>query len=219
LNDFSDNSVKRLQKVRDEVAATARALKLIGSGNSNGNNNINIPSYDIGKSSSGSNDYTFAGTGGDGFLWVKNGQYYTSASMNGEKKVYNFYNTPIGENNLEYIKKTKFAEFGYRVGDWLEWFKTLESEELKAEVASWLKSIGIPIKFATGGYTGEWGSSGRLALLHEKELVLNKEDTANILDAVSLIRQMTLGTAQLSNGLGAIGAGLSNFNTNPASMD
>jgi len=73
--------------------------------------------------------------------------------------------------------------------------------------------------YATGGYTGEWGSSGRLAVLHEKELVLNKEDTSNILNAVSLIRQMTLGTAQLSNGLGAIGAGLSNFNINPASMD
>ena len=73
--------------------------------------------------------------------------------------------------------------------------------------------------YNTGGYTGEWGLSGRLAILHEKELVLNKEDTANILDAVSLIRQMTIGTAQLSNGLGSIGAGLNNLNINPATMD
>lgn len=41
--------------------------------------------------------------------------------------------------------------------------------------------------FDTGGYTGEF-SNGRLAILHEKELVLNKEDTANILTAVSAIR-------------------------------
>lgn len=80
-------------------------------------------------------------------------------------------------------------------------------------------SVLNQLTFDTGGYTGEWGTDGRLAVLHQKELVLNQEDTANILDAVSLIRQMTLGTAQLSNGLGAIGAGLSNFNINPASMD
>ena len=42
--------------------------------------------------------------------------------------------------------------------------------------------------FDTGGYTGEWGTDGRLAMLHEKELVLNKMDTANILQAVDLVR-------------------------------
>jgi hypothetical protein len=34
---------------------------------------------------------------------------------------------------------------------------------------------------ASGGYTGEWGSEGKLAFLHEKELVLNADDTANFL--------------------------------------
>ena len=43
---------------------------------------------------------------------------------------------------------------------------------------------------ATGGYTGEWGASGKLAFLHEKELVLNKEDTENILAAVGIIRSI-----------------------------
>lgn len=50
-------------------------------------------------------------------------------------------------------------------------------------------------EMATGGYTGEWTNSGnnkegRLALLHEKELVLNKEDTQNILQAVSMQREL-----------------------------
>jgi hypothetical protein len=44
------------------------------------------------------------------------------------------------------------------------------------------------VKGATGMYTGEWGSEGKLAILHEKELVLNKEDTANMLAAVGMIR-------------------------------
>ena len=46
------------------------------------------------------------------------------------------------------------------------------------------------IGMATGGYTGEWGASGKLAFLHEKELVLNKEDTENILAAVGIIRSI-----------------------------
>lgn len=45
--------------------------------------------------------------------------------------------------------------------------------------------------FDTGGYTGSWGPEGRLALLHQKELVLNAHDTENILSAVSLIRDIS----------------------------
>ena len=45
--------------------------------------------------------------------------------------------------------------------------------------------------YASGGYTGDWNSDeGRIAVLHEKELVLNKEDTANMLDAVKIIRSL-----------------------------
>lgn len=45
--------------------------------------------------------------------------------------------------------------------------------------------------FDTGGYTGSWGSDGRLALLHQKELVLNSSDTENFLSAVSILRDIT----------------------------
>ena len=44
--------------------------------------------------------------------------------------------------------------------------------------------------FASGGYTGDWGSDGRLAVLHQKELVLNQEDTKNMLAAVQSIREL-----------------------------
>ena len=52
-----------------------------------------------------------------------------------------------------------------------------------------MKLVG---SYDTGGYTGEWGdTSGRLALLHQKELVLNQEDTANMLSAIEMIRQIS----------------------------
>ena len=44
---------------------------------------------------------------------------------------------------------------------------------------------------ATGMYTGEWGDEGKLAILHEKELVLNAADTENILDTVNMLREIT----------------------------
>ena len=46
-------------------------------------------------------------------------------------------------------------------------------------------------QLASGGYTGEWGdSSGRIALLHQKELVLNADDTKNFLSGINTIRSM-----------------------------
>lgn len=47
-----------------------------------------------------------------------------------------------------------------------------------------------PDAFDTGGYTGEWGPEGKLAFLHEKEIILNKDDTENLLKTVSFIREL-----------------------------
>ena len=52
-------------------------------------------------------------------------------------------------------------------------------------------------RFDTGGYTGDWTNStadkkdGKLAILHEKELVLNAEDTKNILATVDTVRSIS----------------------------
>lgn len=50
----------------------------------------------------------------------------------------------------------------------------------------WQQTVG----FKTGGYTGSWGDSGKLAMLHEKELVLNKEDTQNMLSSIKMVREI-----------------------------
>lgn len=59
----------------------------------------------------------------------------------------------------------------------------------------------------TGMYTGEWPSgsvrrNGRLAWLHQKELVLNAHDTENFLDAMEIVRQLDNLTNWMANGLG-----------------
>lgn len=44
--------------------------------------------------------------------------------------------------------------------------------------------------YRKGGYTGKWGSAGKLGILHEEELILNANDTKNILSAVNIVRDM-----------------------------
>jgi hypothetical protein len=52
---------------------------------------------------------------------------------------------------------------------------------------SW-ESAKRALGFKTGGYTGEWGPEGKLAILHEKELVLDKDDTKNLLDSMEILK-------------------------------
>ena len=44
--------------------------------------------------------------------------------------------------------------------------------------------------FDTGGYTGAWGSYGKFAMLHEKELVLNSGETENFLASMEVLRSI-----------------------------
>lgn len=46
------------------------------------------------------------------------------------------------------------------------------------------------VGFRSGGYTGTWNDDGKLAFLHQKELVLNADDTENILASIQLVRQI-----------------------------
>lgn len=49
-------------------------------------------------------------------------------------------------------------------------------------------------QYETGGYTGDWsGKDGQLAVLHPRELVLNANDTENMLKAIEMLRDMTSG--------------------------
>ena len=54
----------------------------------------------------------------------------------------------------------------------------------------WNTYISHIQEYDTGGYTGEWGHDGKLSVLHQKELVLNASDTANMLDIVNIVRDI-----------------------------
>ena len=55
----------------------------------------------------------------------------------------------------------------------------------------WLKKSQLS-GFDTGGYTGVWGDQmGRLALLHQKELVLNENETKDMLQMIEMVREIS----------------------------
>ena len=69
-------------------------------------------------------------------------------------------------------------------------------------------------QFDTGGYTGSWGPSARLALLDEKELVLDKYDTANFLTALGVLDSIleTINLNAISSSLGSPNVRSTNVN-------
>lgn len=75
------------------------------------------------------------------------------------------------------------------------------------EGLGWIRKSDI-VGYGSGGYTGEWGPAGRLAMLHEKEVVLNAEDSANFLSAIEIVRDLSryidLQAQWQSTGLGAL---------------
>lgn len=74
----------------------------------------------------------------------------------------------------------------------------------------------ITLKFDTGGYTGEWGTDGRLAMLHQKELVLNAKDTENFLKAADVMRILQSNIEQIQNYANAMSP---SFNISAPSSD
>lgn len=57
------------------------------------------------------------------------------------------------------------------------------------QVLQLLHDMKVP-GFDTGGYTGEFGPEGKFAILHEKELVLNQQDTQNLLDTIDIVDKL-----------------------------
>lgn len=90
-------------------------------------------------------------------------------------------------------------------GDNLRTFKA--KDVLKSNIFKQINNLfddQFSSQFDTGGYTGQWGPSGKLAMLHQKEIVLNADDTKNFLQAIDILRSIVsvidLGAMQAMSG-------------------
>ena len=156
-----------------------------------------------GGSSGGSGDGDGNGSGGDsddlysGKIVGYHGQYYNDS----------WGDTPVG---------WRFADDPE--GVMIDWVQDNNAGSYNVHISSpqngyddlgWVRPDQL---FDTGGYTGDWSDgisqlkNGKLAFLHQKELVLNETDTQNLLNAVNIIRAMTEGLKT-----GALNSTLSNL--------
>ena len=131
------------------------------------------------------------------------GEYYNDSW--GQSPVGDWYS---GEQGAVRISDFSGEPYGYnsQTGDYSVHIETPDGGHL-----GWIRPDQM---FDTGGYTGDWDNglteakNGKLAFLHQKELVLNETDTENILNAVNMIRVMTAGLKS-----GALNSALSSINS------
>lgn len=99
-------------------------------------------------------------------------------------------------------------DFANEVQDYIDyWYEHDDNKHLYVDSSSIKFTSTNLVGYDTGGYTGDWSDgSGKLALLHSKEIVLNASDTQNILKAVESVRAMTAAMkgATLAEAVGSI---------------
>lgn len=161
-------------QAQQRQAANAASNQYNG-GNSNSNN-----SNTRANNNSGSGEGSGSGKG-DGILSVGD-----TATFSGKYYYDSFGTTPAGSRysgvaNGIVIDRVNNNPYGIHI----------HSADGKFGDLGWIKRSQLT-GYDTGGYTGNWGdNSGRLALLHKKELVLNSEDTENMLNMLKIMRGVT----------------------------
>lgn len=131
------------------------------------------------------------------------GQYYNDSW--GQSPVGNWYSGEQGAVRISSFSGEPYGD-NSQTGEYSVHIETPDGGHL-----GWIRPDQM---FDTGGYTGDWDNgineakNGKLAFLHQKELVLNETDTANILNAVNMIRAMTDGLKS-----GALSSALSSINS------
>ena len=228
LNALAQTAIQTQMQVAAAVAAANAAAaitvtppyqsKSTNTGNDNGWNGKVPPDRKWGYKASTS-DFTRGDTYTNNSNY--NGKYYVN-NMGGEyakKYAYTPTTTTSTISAINYATDPRFTAPKQSVSS-----SFLNQEASAADIingnAYWDPTLKKYIKaFASGGYTGAWpGSDGKLAVLHQKELVLNETDTKNILGAVEAIRALDMsgiarGLIQSSNVqssmLGALSSGVS----------
>ena len=190
-----------IQAQQAEAAAAAEAEQKAKKVNAN-NSNLTTGN----RSTTNSNPNNKATLSTDNRTVTNNGGTGNGFGGTGSTPTYDYSLTnPYGSSMKEWAEIND-AQY-YTIADKAN--RSLTEEELKKAI----RKVAHPRSFATGGYTGDWiDDNGRLAFLHQKELVLNEQDTKNILDSVNIMRSV------MSNLSGNIAMRLGNIRTGLAQI-
>lgn len=199
INNTANSAEQAAARLQQAAAQAAFANSIINgaNGGGSGGGGSGTPNGEI--PFSNNNDDTNTITWYDAWCSGSGGPWHASASTKEEinRLANNFALTIYNDTFIQIREFVETLNKGRRVVN--SW--TIQGKLSKDAMKGTIGDFGFGGKFDSGGYTGDWGnSSGKLAVLHSKELVLNKEDTENMLNAVQLVRQIV--APQLSFDLG-----------------
>lgn len=201
LKDAAVGAIEEANRALNTLAATAvSAISQINSAISSAESATSLAASKAGTSSSGSGSGSGSSSGGSSAATVS---YSLVGDPNGVSGTYGVRNDSTGtyvaiyrnkadaEAKLAELQAEEYKKIGIGSGT----HQINIGTSTKTKVRNYARKNGITIKsYDTGGYTGDWGTTdGRLALLHQKELVLNEADTTNILTAVQSVRDLVKG--------------------------
>ena len=168
-----------------------------GGGNSGGDN--------TGGGNSGGDNTGGGNSGGDntGGGNSGGGEIKAGGKVNaGSAQIYDYAGDTSGER--QYFSSDPVYNVLEESGDWIK----VRHHKLSSGVTGWFKKSDVTA-MNTGGYTGDWsGSYGKLAFLHQKELVLNAQDTENLLASMDILDKI-ISTIDLYSSSAQLGGMLS----------
>lgn len=196
--DFVNNSIEIMNKWIDDTDSIVENIKNIIENATNGK---------IDRTTENLNEFIAKWSNGAKLKYTdnhiayndtKNGTYNTVEFGLGTNAV-NWTADTIAKNEvtagklLEAFESGQSGYFGFNKNGLMSYITGVTTADTAYK--NWAKKVIKPTAFDTGGYTGEWTNDGKIAVLHEKELVLNESDTRNILNAVNVVRDKNFLTA------------------------
>ena len=128
--------------------------------------------------------------GGDDNNQGSGGQFKkgTKFKVSSKAKIYDYAGDSSGEGQY-FRSDPKYKVLSTETKNGKKWLKA-RWYKLSSGTTGWFKASDATA-YDTGGYTGDWGTSdGKMAMLHQKEIVLNASDTENFLSAIELVREI-----------------------------
>ena len=208
IKDFINTLLPSLSKWSSSVEGTLEYINKLLFDAANGN--INLKTRNFNKFMT-----LMAGSNADQLQY---GDNHVAYGLNGVSKNATSWSADVIASNetiasqlIDLYESGKTGYFGFDSKGIMSYFVGSQSD---AGFAAWKKKIATsPQQFESGGYTGSWDESGRVAILHEKELVLNQDDTKNILTVVQLVRQIAANSYLNTLTPGVINNSQESFNT------
>lgn len=199
---------EELSKVKTSYESIIKAINDTIKAQSNLSSSVNSTTTNYASSSGGSNNASNSGGGGNGGSSGGSSNSNKSNQPSTPQATITLYSNPYGAGGAKAtFKKGKFDTVFHSFGNTHGFPYVITATDDKSKTG-WItqKDYNTLTSLDTGGYTGNWGPYGKLAMLHEKELILNKDDTENFLASMGILERIlqVIDLQSMSSQLGGI---------------